>query len=156
MNARYLPASDYLQLKSATHLLLKQAGGGRLAAGEITRGSESRFSEAASASFPERFLALDQVADLEAHTGVPMVTRTLAGLAGHDLVTRVGGPKPEAALHHHLIAIVAETGDVTRCLGTLMSEGRLSSPTARMDLLREIDQAHGALAALAALVRQVP
>ncbi|MBS7699189.1 MULTISPECIES: phage regulatory CII family protein [unclassified Chelatococcus] len=155
MNARYLPASDYLQLKSVSHLLLKKAGGGRLAAAEITRGSESRFSEAASTSFPERFLAVDQVADLEAHCGAPLVTRTLAGLTGHDLVSRADPQKPEAALHHHLIAIVAETGDVTRCLGTLMNEGRLNSPTARMDLLREIDEAHTALAALSALVRQV-
>lgn len=155
MNARYLPASDYLQLKSATHLLLKQAGGGRLAAGEITRGSESRFSEAASASFPERFLALDQVADLEAHTGVPMVTRTLAGLAGHDLVNRAAAHKPETALHHHLIAIVAETGDVTRCLGTLMSAGRLGSSADRVILMREITEAQGALAGLLELVRRV-
>lgn len=86
---RQLPERDYLGLKKRWRELVKLCGGPADAV-RLTRGSESRVSEAGAPDKMDRFPALDQIADLEADCGKPVVTEMLADLLGYNLVPREG------------------------------------------------------------------
>jgi hypothetical protein len=145
--ARYLPASDYDRLKSSTRLLLRAAGGGKIAAEQITRGSESRLCEAGAPHLPDRFLGIDQLADLEASVGDPALTRILADMLGYDLVKR---PAPQArnSWPLRLAHLMAETSDVSCGLAEALADGCIT-PAERAALKAE---ALGAQAELAGMI----
>lgn len=84
---RQLPASTYAALKTATRHLVDEAGGIDAA------GASTRVGRATMAQYYSRdernaavYAPLDVIADLEAATGVPTITRHLARLAGYELV----------------------------------------------------------------------
>lgn len=136
---RHGPAADYLALKALWRDLVAACGGPCRAA-TITRGCQSRISEAMAPHATDRFPALDQVYDLELECGSPIVTRFMADRHDFDLVPRPGAPARPATLHHHLARLIVETADVEAGLATAIADGRLD-PSERATLRREIDQA---------------
>jgi hypothetical protein len=97
--ARQFGGSTYLAIKAAFRDLVHACGGPKMAAAK-TRGCQSRISEAMAAHEIERFPAIDQIADMEAECGIPIVTRHLADMAGFRLepisVAGTAGKKPMA------------------------------------------------------------
>jgi len=142
---RQLPARDYLTLKAAFRELVTMCGGVAQAA-KITRGCISRISEAMSPNNEDRFPALDQIADLEAECGVPVVTRCLASMAGADMVARPEAAAP-ATINSLLSSAVLEFGDVSANIIRALGDGSLSADE-RQAALVEIDQAITAMHAL--------
>jgi LmbE family N-acetylglucosaminyl deacetylase len=80
------------QLKQATRLLVVQLGGLEAAA-SLTSVGKSQLSQY-QLSHAEMTAPIGVVADLEAALGEPVVTRTLARLAGCDLVPSGAAPAP--------------------------------------------------------------
>lgn len=76
------------KIKAATRKLVTAAGGIESAA-QVTRVSAASLS-LYGLLHKEQFIPADAVGDLERDTGVPLVTRVLAELAGYDLVPRQG------------------------------------------------------------------
>lgn len=149
---RHLPSGDYLTLKAAWRDLVALAGGPRRASG-ITRGRESHISEAGSPGADERFPGLDQIADLEAETGAPVVARCLADLAGCDLVSReTPAPKP---IGQHFAGIVRDCGGLQAALAEAMADGRIDEGE-RKQLVAQCAQAMDRLQALRAQLLPVP
>lgn len=137
---RQLPTADYLSLKAATRDLVALIGGPKRAAA-ITRGVESRISEAGAPQCEDRFAAIDQIADLEAECGSPVVTRALAEMAGFSLTAVDEVPKPKtASLHQMFVSIVRECGDVEEKLAEALADGSVSAFEAN-GLIKKIDQA---------------
>lgn len=147
---RHLPESDYLALKARWRELVRLAGGPSQAAA-LTRGCQSRISEAAAPHLMDRFPALDQVADLEAETGDPVVTRHLAATAGFDLSPR--GADPGSNPHHMLARVTIECADVQAALAAALADGRISEAE-RVAIAAEAEQAVTALHALIAGLKQ--
>lgn len=83
--ARRHPALVYAQIKTWTRLLV-EAAGGLEAAATVTRVRPSALQTYYSPQHPEAFAPADVLADLQAFTGDPLVTRYLAKLCGFDLV----------------------------------------------------------------------
>lgn len=120
---RRLKLADYLALKAATRSLVTAAGGGKRAS-ETTRTSEGRISEAGAAHVMDRFAAIDVVADLEADTAMPLVTRCLADLAGFDLIPRQAGRAID--LHQHLARMAKECGEAQAALAVSLATPGIS------------------------------
>lgn len=93
--ARFLPKADYDRLKSASRDAVQLAGGLKRVIEFITRGSMGRLSEAISPDCDDRFPAIDQVADIEAQIGKPIITAVLADMLGCDLTPRETKPSTE-------------------------------------------------------------
>lgn len=110
--ARYLPGRDYFGLKAASRRLV-EANGGPTDAAEITRADQPNLSRQIG-SDPERFLAVDCVADLEAACGTPFVTRKLAEL-GNCLLIEL--PRPAAG-----DVLSLEAGETAQAFGKLMMD----------------------------------
>lgn len=147
--ARQLSSRDYDGLKAHCRDLVAACGGPARAA-RITRGCLSRLSEALSPDYPERFMAVDQIADLEAECGRPHVSRHLAEALGFRLV------RAEEAIpmgpHQHLARIILECSDVTRHLAEGLEDGTLTEAE-RQQVAREADEAIAALQDLKAGLR---
>lgn len=111
---RYLPGRDYHALKAATRQLVDYAGGGNRAA-QVSRLGQSEYSRGGSLTpdNAERFLPIDVVADLEAATGQPVVTRLLAEFCDCLLIEL---PKGDAGV------LAAEAGLSAQRFGELMAE----------------------------------
>lgn len=142
--ARLLPERDYAALKAATRDLVEAAGGGKRVAGK-TRTSEVRISDAASIKVMDRFAAIDVIADLEADTETPIVTRCLADLAGFNLVAREIARDPD--MLGHLARIARETGEVIAGLSASLADGHHSDQE-KAALRKEIREAIEHLQAL--------
>jgi hypothetical protein len=143
MTARYLSAAEYHALKSASQILLTRVGGPRLAAAEITRGAESRLSEAASPQVPDRFLAIDQVADIESHCGDPVITRQLAALHGYDLVPQKETKLSEDSMRLAL-KVTVEAGQLAQAVLEAIADGRVT-PTELRDAMSRAQDVHAAV-----------
>lgn len=85
MSERFLSRPQYLSLKAATRALVA-ANGTQQQAAAVTRLDQSDLSRGGSNSLPDRFLPLDVIADLEAASGEPIITRALAELSGCVLI----------------------------------------------------------------------
>lgn len=109
---RYLPGADYDGLKAASRLLVKK-NGGPVDAAAITRPDQPNISRQIG-SDPERFLAIDAVADLEAACQEPFVTRKLAQLAECLLIELPRGLKGDA--------LTREAGLSAQAFGQLMTD----------------------------------
>lgn len=109
----------YQRLKAASADVIDQNGGTPRAAGR-TRGSDETLRKAMRHDWPDHFLAIDQVADLEARCDRPFVTAELAELAGFILI-----PSPERmkgeGLEQRSIKEAAEA--ITAISGALASKG---------------------------------
>lgn len=148
MTARRHSAVTYARIKSAFRRVVHAAGGQESAAmatrvaGHQTIGRYLRPHE-------PHFAPVDIVADLEADTGCPDVTRVLADLAGCILI-----PKPptagDAQWARELGALAKECGEALGRLGEAFSAGgRITADEIReLDLCREVAEAMEALAAI--------
>ena len=148
MSARQLPERDYLALKASTRGLLKLAGG-QEAASSATRVGQQALSRYGAASEPEAFAPIDVIADLEAETGEPVVTRALAHLAGFDLVSREKGDGQP--LPRRLGCIAKEAGDVVASLANALADGTVTHAErvlVEAETQELIAEAHRLLAAL--------
>jgi len=143
---RQAPEGDYLKIKAAWRRLVHMAGGAKhvIEAG-ITRGSESRMSEAGAPNHMDRFAALDQVLDLEMECGSPVVTQALADLHGFDLVQR-DAVRP-IGIHAHFARIIRETRDVELKMAEAMADGQISE-TERSEIITETMEAINVLQAM--------
>jgi hypothetical protein len=145
---RHLPQSDYLGIKAAFRELVAACGGVHRAA-SITRGCQSRISEAMSPQHLDRFPAIDQIADLESECGVPVVTRALAAMSGSDLAPVEATPGSRHRLHADLAAVIREVSEVSAATVSALADGSMDE-VERAAVLREIRQAVTALHALGA------
>jgi hypothetical protein len=126
MNVRQLPANDYQAIKAATRQLIAHAGGAVAASG-VTRGGHQNIGRYGSVQIDdaERFMPADVIADLESECGQPVLTRTLAKLAGHILV-----PEPQVARSGTAMGMITakalkETSDVFVAIGESLGDGKL-------------------------------
>lgn len=147
MNARQLPRRDYLRLKASTRDLISAAGGPTRGA-ELTRSSQSRLSEAMAPHCEDRFLCIDQVADLEAEVGQPVMTRTLAALAGFHLVPIREVRCPQQGFLDLLSRLLDKGGDVATALAMSIADGVITPDEAKL-LRQSIATAQTVLAELA-------
>jgi hypothetical protein len=83
------PAQVYQRLVAASLDVIEQ-NGGTVRSAARTRGSDETLRKAMRHEYADNFLAIDQVADLEARCDRPLVTAELAELAGFILI-----PSPE-------------------------------------------------------------
>lgn len=138
MIPRLHAAAVYDLLKARCRDLVKAAGGQERAA-LITRGSQGKISEALSPLHPERYMALDQILDLERDADAPLVTRLLAEVAGYDLVQRDGAaPKTPA---RHLADVITAGNAVEAGLASSLADDGGLSPAEAADLITPVRQA---------------
>ncbi len=128
---RLLPAASYCGLKAAFRRLASQAGGQESLA-SITRVSQAQISlygRPPGSATTEAYAPVDVVADAEADTGEPLVTRALADLAGYILVK-----KPAASAKpvdfHDLAAFGKESGEALARLAQVLDDGQVSAQEA--------------------------
>jgi hypothetical protein len=147
---RQLHPRETLALKTAFRLLCDQVGGVDAAAMALSY-PKSHLSDAASPHHPDRSPRVDHVAELEALGGEPLVTATLARLAGHEL-----RPREDAlagCARGSLLAVVAEAGGALRQVAEAMADGAIcgaerAALAAQLDsLARAVSAAQSALAA---------
>lgn len=140
--ARYLPKADYDRLKSASRDAVQIAGGLKRVVEFITRGSMGRLSEAISPDCDGRFPAIDQVADIEAQIGKPIITAVLADMLGCDLTPREASPVTRAP-EELLGDAIQQAADVPT---TFLKSGKDGWTRTKKDLLRvQIAEAQDAL-----------
>ena len=125
---RQLPASEYLAIKAATRDLVAVCGGPKRCEG-ITRGTSSRFSEYGAPQI-DACIRADQIADLEAECGQPIVTRVLADMAGFDLMPRHAADKPET-MHRMLADLIAVAGSMESDMAAALADGRITVSEAK-------------------------
>lgn len=147
MSGRFHGESLYRGLKTATRMLVRDAGGLELAAKvtRVERATLSRYENPAS----EFFLPVDVALDLEAANGEPHVTRFLARAQGHVLIEL---PRLEGAGEwgQHLGDIAKECGEAIAVVGqALAAGGTITAEEVReLHIRREVQEAIEKLAAL--------
>ncbi|MBG1232993.1 phage regulatory CII family protein [Aestuariivirga litoralis] len=122
---RQFGAETYFEIKGACRELVRAAGGAVHCA-SMTRTNQNRLSEAISPQFIERFMKVDQVADLEAECGDPIVTRHLAAMAGYDLTPRATATTQKAVLTE-FAEMVSAVGAVEQNFALSFAEGKLDA-----------------------------
>jgi len=131
---RFLPARDYLALKSAFARLVEQAGG-QSAAARIVRVGQQQVSNYCSLAEEqaECFAPLDVVADLEAEVtgrgGRPPVAEQLAELAGYALERR--GASGGAGLLALFGSVTAATTRAVARIAEDLADGTVDPAEAR-------------------------
>lgn len=131
------PAQIYSGLKAASADLLQDNGGLDRAA-RRTRGSAETVRRCVRHEFDAYFLAIDQVADLEARAEHPWVTAALAEAGGFLLV-----PSPERmkadGLEQRSIQQAAEAiTEISKALATGGTIDRNEAPRVRKEVLEAI------------------
>jgi hypothetical protein len=125
---RQIPARDAKALKQASHQLIETVGGVKAAA-DLTQATPSRMSEACSEHYPNRWLTLIQIADLEAVAGQCPVTEVLGEIAGKQLHGH--DPARPEDMHQHLAHIIIVTSDVESLLARSLQDGKLTAVEVR-------------------------
>lgn len=130
-------AHDYLRLKAAFRRLVKLAGGQESSA-SVTRVDFQRIGRYGRAH-EMIFAPIDVVADLEADTARPEVTRILADMAGFVLIAKPPA-SGNAAWIAQLGALAKEAGEALARLGEAFgADGDISAEEIlSMDLRREV------------------
>jgi len=131
------PGDAVFALKAGFRELVKLVGGQDYAA-RLLGVSQSRISENAAPHQPDCTARIHHIAALEAEAGVPVVTRILAELAGHELVP-LGTFKTEDP-HIHLARIIKDAGEVSIAISQALADGRISPAEART-LKQEAEEA---------------
>lgn len=135
---RLLPKTDYKRLKGACRDLVDEVGSAKRAT-ELTRICAARLSEALAPHCEDRFLCIDQVADLEADVGSPIVTRILADMLGLDIVPREVS-RSNLPIRSLIAAVTRESADLTARFLEASEDNRLSADE-RTELRREAEEA---------------
>jgi hypothetical protein len=149
LGARSLPLRSYTGLKAATRQLVRLAGGVESAA-SITRVGFPAVARYGNLAEPDCYMPIDIVADLEADTGEPLVTRALAEATGHVLVPGPAVPA-EGDFVGHVARIAREAGEVMARLGHALADGRITAAECRE--LKLVDEAGDLVVAAARLKR---
>lgn len=148
------PGDAVFALKAGFRELVKLVGGQDYAA-RLLGVSQSRISENAAPHQPDCTARIHHIAALEAEAGVPVVTRILAELAGHELVP-LGTFKTEDP-HIHLARIIKDAGEVSIAISQALADGRISPAEART-LKREaggaIEAMHGFVAQMNSIIEE--
>lgn len=147
MHMREISPVEFAALKTASRALVRGVGGIEAAA-LVCRYQKSAIAEACSPNVADRTLPLDVVADLERCAGQPVVTRVLAGLAGHALLPL---PAPVTAEAAGIARVLARAASVGARFAEAMADGAIS-PGERQalkdELLAVLDAAGQGVAAL--------
>ncbi len=120
---RPLHPRDYAALKTATRGLVDSLGGVEAASTVLSGYSIGRISEAMSLHHPDRLLRLDLVADLEAVAPQPLVSATMARLAGCVLLPL---PKRAGSESDALAAVLRGAGVVGGRVADALGDGRIT------------------------------
>jgi hypothetical protein len=138
-----LSAQALLRLKAASRRLVEAVGGGKEAAA-ILGVSEPHVSTATAATYPDKWLSLRHVAELEDAAGVSLVAAALGELSEGrgDVVPIAAAELPDAVLR-----LTRELGDVAAVASVAVEDGRISAAE-RTRLLRELDDLTERAAAL--------
>ena len=134
---RTLQPAAYRRLKLGTRQLNGACDG--LEAAAVTRVSHAALSDCASENRPDRYAAIDVIADLEAVAGTPIVTRVLAALAGYELRSTAQSRDEEAvrSLHRHDVAVARADGAFAAAEYDAIADGRLTPAELRALIERE-------------------
>jgi hypothetical protein len=137
-------------LKQATGDMLKGVGGLEAAAA-FCRVGKSVLSDCQSVNNPDRFIAIDVVADLEPlareREGWPHVTRALCTLMGGTFVALPDGAVTRVDLLGSLGRLAQENADISTKLCAALADGVCRAAEARV-VRHEVAQAQAVLAAL--------
>lgn len=150
---RTLPRTDYQQIKWAFRQAVKTAGGPKLFAA-TTRGTPSHISEWGSPDHMDRWPPADVIADVDAEAGDPIVARTLADLAGCDLIPREA--KATGTDCEQFAAIAREAGEALEVFAKALGNGKVDGfeiPAIRKALHELMDKVHAVDAALDARIK---
>lgn len=147
---RQFGEKTYLGIKAACRKLVDRAGGPQQVA-RLTRANQGHISSAISPNELERFMAIDQVADLEAEIGDPLVTRHLAEMAGFNLEAKTPLPDEPMPILQHFAHVVSECSDVQRELASRLADGSLDD----RDRAMVAEQAREAIDALQKLLNSM-
>jgi hypothetical protein len=145
---------ERINLKLATAEMVKGVGGLEAAAG-FCRVGKSVLHEAQSINCPERFAAIDVVADLEPlareREGWPHVTRALCHLMGGVFVAVPERPAARGDLIGSVGRLAKEAADVTQSICAALEDGVVEAP----EVAAARVQIEEAMAVLAALDKQL-
>lgn len=123
MTARLTTDIDRAALKTAMRAAVVAAGGLEAAA-TVCRLSKTSLAASYDPHAPDRFPPVDVVADLEACAAEPLVTATLARLAGYRLV-RVGAA--EGRLGRSVAQVLSGAAEVGAAYARATEDGRVSA-----------------------------
>lgn len=138
------PAAAYLALKAAVRRLTKGCGG-QEAAAQVTRVDFQRIGRYGR-PHEAQHAPVDVIADLEADSGEPMVTRVLADLQGYVLVPKPGARAVPVGIEH-LGQVGREAGDVIAGLSDALADGEVTAGECRdLNLRRQVRELMEALA----------
>lgn len=142
--SRMLPDHSYKAIKAAIRRLNKQAGGVESAT-FVTRVKKTHLADYGNINCPDKFMPADIIADLEADTGQPIITRELAKITGHVLLpVEVNLSKSEWAIR--LAKIGKEASDVfAKASDALADDGDIDA-TEAVSIIKELDEAITAFA----------
>jgi len=141
---RQIPERDAIALKEAARALVEKVGGVRAAAALLRR-SASRISEAIDVHHMDRWLNLEQVAELECKAEAPIVTRALASL--HHLQVERAPTPLVAPWNERLAHIIATCSKVESDLAVSNSDNVIDLKEARA-MSAPVDEAIAALDSL--------
>jgi hypothetical protein len=150
---RTLPERDYLAIKGAFRQAVKLAGGPKLFA-QTTRGTPSHICDWGSPDHMDRWPPADILADVDAEAGDPIMARTLADLAGFDLVARE--TKAMGTDCEQFGGIARKTGETLAILAEALKNGKFDGfeiPIIRKHLHELMDILHAVDAALDARIK---
>ncbi|WP_342248636.1 hypothetical protein [Sphingomonas sp. OTU376] len=145
---------ERISLKVATAEMIKGVGGLEAAAG-FCRVGKSVLGEAQSISCPDRYVAIDVVADLEPlardREGWPHVTRALCLAMGGVFVALPSTPPGREDLIGSVGRLAGEAADVTQAICGMVADEK----NERHEIAAARVQVAEAMAVLAALDRQL-
>ncbi len=128
MIARFHPGRVYTALKVRFRLLADTCGGPSNAE-HISRISQQQISRCGSVDeeHANRFAPIDEIADLEAHCGKPIVTEYLAELSGYVLVRVPDATATDAvSLVSRVSEMLREVSDVSGGVADALRDNRVT------------------------------
>lgn len=148
-NHSFRPNAEQRLLKSSTRTLLGMIGD-RVAPVACRIKSSSQLAAYGNPN-TDSFAPVDVIAALENVAGEPLITETLAGLAGCNLVRRIESSPTVADWHSALAEAVKETDDVIQRVLRALPNGVSAAEIRAGEIRREIAEAQQRLAHLDAL-----
>lgn len=142
---------ELLRLKAASRRAVELAGD-VTAVERITRVRKAALSKYTAVHETAYFMPVDVALDIDRDTGEPVILREMAALEGYDLAPRRGarnatGGNAMLARAHLVGRLTREVADVVAEVLAADADGVIT-PRERSALLKEIDEAQGALNAM--------
>lgn len=116
--------AERAELKASTRRALELASQAKFVL--VTRVDEGALSKYKGAAYPDAFMPIDVVLDLERDLGAPLITEALAALQGYRLVPIDADAAQPVGLGD-LAEVSKEGGDVVQKLAAAMADGALDS-----------------------------